>query len=331
VELRNRTDKESPPPPGLTWKNILIIALLGTMSIGIILSNIITFFITVVWLLWRIYKGNWRQGIINLAKIILTFGTLLTLLAWIQKYSFMHVPFFLEKIGNAFNGSEHFEDFKYLDLSFSWEKINETFVQMFAAPILAPDLLLIQGNSKIIPDFQINCGFSWKNIVVGVGLYLLPLVILFKNYKRTKNTDLLATIAFIILLNAVMLFIYGSKECFIYSQNYLYLIFIFAGIATNNSITNIFYRLFFQLGLIINLLILRNIDITIFNFTLVNNFRIRWVLQALVITAVITIIITCLKKLFKTPHKDKYFIWINFYTLFIILTAILSNISKIRG
>lgn len=307
----------------LEWKNILIVALLGVMSTGIILSNVITFLITVIWLLWSVYKKDWKRGLMNFAKITLTFCALLISLAWIQKYCFIHVPFFLEKLGKAFNGPEHFEDFKYLDLTFSWEKLNDTLVQMFAAPVLAPDLLLIPGQSETLPDFQINCGFSWKNLISGVSLYLLPLIMMF---RRTKHTSLLVTIAVILLLNFIMLFFYGSKECFIYSQNYLYLIFIFAGVLINNHL-NIFYRLFFQLAIILNLLTLRQIDITIFNFTLANNFHFKWILHALVVTAAVALVI----KLFKPKFKDKYFYWINFYIIFIMLTAILSNISKIRG
>ena len=344
----------------LSWKNILVISFLGILSTGIILSNAITFIITVIWLLWRIYAQNIQQGLINFAKIILTSCALLVFFAWLQKYCFIHTPFFLEKLGNAFSEPRNFEDFKYLDFNFSLEKINETFVQMFSAPILAPNLFLIPGDSETIPDFQINSGFSWKNLVVGISLYILPLVIFFKNFKSTKNIDLLATIAIIILINSILLFVYGSKECFIYSQNYLYLIFIFAGIVTNNHGTEIFYRLFFQLVLIFNILTLREIDITIFNFTLVNNFCPKWIFQSLVITTAIGISAIGLKKFFKnsspppacpahagqpvaalsnTPRKslasetfsDRYFYWVNFYFIFILLSAVLSNISKIRG
>lgn len=315
--------KKLPPPPGWVW----VIAILGTISVGIILSNAITFIITVIWLLLSIYKHDLRQGILTFLKIILTTCALLFFFAWLQKYCFIHTPFFLEKLGNAFVEPHSFEDFKYLDLNFSWAKVNETLVQMFTAPILAPDLFLIPGASETIPDFQISSGFSWKNPVVGISLYLLPLIILLKNVKNIKHLGLLATIALIILINTLLLFVYGSKECFIYSQNYLYLIFIFAGIVTNNRITEIFYRLFFQLVFIFNILALRKIDITIFNFTLLNNFCPKWILQSLVITVAIGIIVFGLKKFF----KNRYFYWLNCYFIFILLSVVLSNISKIRG
>lgn len=320
----------------LNYKNILTLAVLGMISTGIILANVISFLIIICWLLRGIYTNNPRYFIAGLVKIIFSFCALLLLFTFIQEAAFFHAPSLLDFLCNLIKNPATHSEIKYLDFGFNLAKVNTTFIQMFTAPILAPDFYLIPDEKiiKTMPNFYVNCEFSWQNILAGVSLYLAPLVILFK--KRPQNSGLLATIALIILINTVLLFFYGNQECFIYSQNYLYLIFIFAGIVVaqcRNS--ELFYKIFLQIELILNFIALRQIDITIYHFTLMNNFRTRWILQAFIIVCIIAVFISILKTvlsktLLKTATENKYACWLSLYFAFIFLSVVLTNLTKFR-
>lgn len=320
----------------LNYKNILTLAVLGMISTGIILANVISFLIIICWLLRGIYTNNPRYFIAGLVKIIFSFCALLLLFTFIQEAAFFHAPSLLDFLCNLIKNPATHSEIKYLDFGFNLAKVNTTFIQMFTAPILAPDFYLIPDEKiiKNMPNFHVNCEFGWQNILAGVSLYLAPLVILFK--KRPQNSGLLATIALIIIINTVLLFFYGNQECFIYSQNYLYLIFIFAGIVVaqcRNS--ELFYKIFLQIELILNFIALRQIDITIYHFTLMNNFRTRWILQAFVIVCIIAVFISILKTvlsktLLKTATENKYACWLSLYFAFIFLSVVLTNLTKFR-
>ena len=375
----------------LNYKNILTLAVLGMISTGIILANVISFLIIICWLLRSIYTNKPRLFIAGLnkavlrrllallpqvnprlrclirhskgsltfliaslsrtVKIIFSFCVLLLLFTFIQEAAFFHAlllftfiqeaaffhaPSLLDFLCNLIKNPATHSEIKYLDFGFNLAKVNTTFIQMFTAPILAPDFYLIPDEKiiKTMPNFYVNCEFSWQNILAGVSLYLAPLVILFK--KRPQNSGLLATIALIILINTVLLFFYGNQECFIYSQNYLCLIFIFAGIVVaqcRNS--ELFYKIFLQIELILNFIALRQIDITIYHFTLMNNFRTRWILQAFIIVCIIAVFINILKTvlsktLLKTAPENKYACWLSLYFAFIFLSVVLTNLSKFR-
>lgn len=320
----------------LNYKNILTLAVLGMISTGIILANVINFLIIICWLLRGIYTNKPRLFIAGLVKTIFSFCVLLLLFTFIQEAAFFHAPSLLDFLCNLIKNPATHSEIKYLDFGFNLAKVNTTFIQMFTAPILAPDFYLIPDEKiiKTMPNFYVNCEFSWQNILAGVSLYLAPLVILFK--KRPQNSGLLATIALIILINTVLLFFYGNQECFIYSQNYLCLIFIFAGIVVaqcRNS--ELFYKIFLQIELILNFIALRQIDITIYHFTLMNNFRTRWILQAFIIVCIIAVFISILKTvlsktLLKTAAENKYACWLSLYFAFIFLSVVLTNLSKFR-
>ena len=125
--------------------------------------------------------------------------------------------------------------------------------------------------------------------VMVVLTYFISLFLIIVNIK--KDTLYKVGLLLALLFNSIFHLIYGNNDSFLYSQHFIYLIFILLGISCNKKI-NIYLLLFMLYEFVINILSFSNIlSITndVFNKSSFGNFYLLIRLLIIIILFVILV------------------------------------------
>lgn len=180
-------------------------------------------------------------------------------------------------------------------------------------------------NGNLIPEKYYYLSFDKNNIfniIVMISFMLLILYFIIVNIK--KDTLYKVGLLLALLFNSIFHLIYGNNDSFLYSQHFIYLIFILLGISCNKKI-NIYLLLFMLYEFVINILSFSNIlSITndVFNKSSFGNV---YLLIRLLIIIILFIILVGSIILIIRFIKSKKYIYSIIMIIFIILVFIVFN------
>lgn len=239
---------------------------LSILSFAITITNFFIFALMLfVILLW---KKDYKI-IRNLFIILLFSGIVSLILFVIQHHIYPNTPGLIELLPGQSNAIMN-EEVRYMDFSFSLEKLYKTISNFFANTFLFGDV-----GMRISALYQIDMK---ENIIInlimivfwGYGIYRK--IISKKFYSFIKN-PIIITLFITLLSNVGLHFIYGSREQFLYSQHYSWIVFLLAfllyhDLKIDKKMIYIFASIFFINNItkyieIINLALLMNNGVVI--------------------------------------------------------------------
>lgn len=199
----------------LVFKDYLMIIVLGVLSIAFTITNIVLYFsgIMIVFL-FRKDKNTIMSWIFSVIIII----CISTFLFWIQSHIFPNAPGIMNFIQDNFSSGE---EMKYMNFSFSIDKIWKTFQNFFSYSLLL-------GSIGIKNDNLYSINYSSSIIVIALSL-IIWLYGIIKRIINKSFCDFIKKPTVIILMsmlfeNICLHFVYGYNEQFLYSQHYSWIV-----------------------------------------------------------------------------------------------------------
>ena len=229
---------------------------IGTISTGIILTNISVFIVGLIVLLISKKISFKKFIIINLCVVMSVIC-----LSLFQNKVWKNAPTIFE----SFSSESKSRETKYLDLKLNKKKVETEINDVYMNGLISKRLHVHSNTKKVKYDYRnfvlkFNDGYNYKDIVF-IVFYLIIIVSVLKNIK-TKNVNLLnlGLIVSLVGMSALHL-VYGNDCAFLYSQNFMYIIAILLGInyRKNNKFVNLFLCLFLVYETLKNMIVYRSI------------------------------------------------------------------------
>lgn len=330
-------------PEKLSVINILTLSLLGVISQEMIFSNFILFLIGIIYLLREIYQHNFKKCALNFFYVLAASLVIFQIIYAIQTLTWGHITNIFDVITN-YRTTGLCGDFRYMNLHFTLEKFANTLTQTLASPIALAQVYMWPNeneNTLSLPVFAVDDQFSIWNLITLFSFYLLPLVFFIKKFKNFPNKGLIVALISIVATSFIFHMFYGytigPSESILFSQNYLYAVFIALGLIiseVNSEKVLLIFRLLIQYVLILNIFQIFKIKQYLYYLTLLkNNDFAGYLIFALILTVIIVTAHLVSKK-FVHPEvinkplckKFEFFLW--GYCIFVVLYAFLSHIDK---
>jgi len=281
---------------------------------------------------------NKKQFLINLFKIVGLSTVLLFVLSYIQSECWQHATFFISSYHEAVTTSfETFDEVKYFDLGCDAEKLQTLFTQMFVTPISGMTYFLIPNNDAgNLPMFRFTDFISHRTLIPEICFYLLPLIFLFKNFKKSAHKQLITTFLIAMLLNCCFYFFYGFDECFLYSQNYLFIPFILLGITiaeSKNKFLETTSKFFFLYELFINFILINSIMTFFWQITLHAIYPERILEKLIIYVSLVVLIYFATRKFIstKSPLYPKLRNLSNYFVVYLFYIIIFAQCLRIAN
>ncbi len=333
----------------LSIANIFILTFFGVSVTGISTSNLIGFIVGIVFLINKIYPKQIKIQLNTFLKFTAIFIILSIIISSFEQLAYPKSTALLGSIGTVFSG--HCGQTKYLSFGFDIKNIFNTIAQTYIYPIIALPYHLSKYN-VVFYNYQIlnsskllQFKFAPENNLFTIALtsifYLIPIGLYIKNFKKQKeNATYISFLAVYILINFFMSAVYDSKECFMYSLNSLFAVFMLLGcIIPNNNKVCKFLHLFYSGVLTYQICVNCHYFHKFSNYLAIHSHNnchrgTLWV-YAVIIATVFTFIILALKKLIskdllKYSEKNLAF-WITVYITYIILFSIMLSLKNLGG
>lgn len=181
--------------------------LLGVISLGITITNIVVFLIIILTLLIN-KKIKFKKAFLIVILVFL----LSIFLSLIQNFVWHNTPTLLQYKEN------YQEEEKYTNYDISIPKIKNVIINGFVNSIIASDVRLSDTDNIYFLNNN-----SWTVVPV-IIFYLLIIYFLIKNGSKNKilNIGVLLTVLF----NCCLHTFYGNGEVFLYSCHFIYLVFL---------------------------------------------------------------------------------------------------------
>lgn len=333
----------------LSSANIFILTFLGVSVAGISTSNFVGFIFGILFLINKIYPKQFKTQLKTFLKFTAIFIILSVIISSFERVAYPKSTALLGSIGTVFSG--HAGQTKYLNFDFGIKNIFNTIAQTYIYPIIALPYHLTKYkvvfyNYEILKSSKLlQFHFAPENniftIVLSSIFYLIPIGLYIKNFKKQKeNIVYIKFLAIYILINFFMSAVYDSKECFMYSLNSLFSVFMLLGciIPNSNKISKFLYLfysgfLIYQACINCHYLFKFAKYLGIHSHNLCNR-GILWI-YSIIAAAIIVFIIFILKKLIskdllKYSEKNLVF-WITVYLTYIILFSIMLSLKNLGG
>ncbi len=330
----------------LSLANIFILAFLGVAVSGISTSNFIGFTFGILFLINKIHPKQFKAKLKSFCKIAIIFILLAIIISYFERFAYPKSTALLGSIGTVFSG--HCGQTKYLHFDFGLKNIFSVIAQTYIYPIIALPYHLYKYpvvfyNYQILRSSDLfHLGFAPKNniftIVLSSLFYLIPIGLYIKNFKKQKeNITYISFLSIYILINFIMSMFYDSKECFMYSLNSLFAVFMWIGciIPDNNKICRflyVFYSGFLLYQISVNYHYFHKFAkyLALHSLSFFNRGTL-WI-YAIIVSVIFVFITFILKKiiskdLLKISEKNLVF-WIGIYISYIILFAILLSMNQ---
>ena len=226
--------EESNNKKNLEPADYIILFFFGIFNFGITITNYISYFIGLVYLLYKRYSFN-RQFLFETIGINISNLNLIVILATLQQKIWVNSPTFIEGICDAVFVKTQFEEYHYMDFHIGIEKLGEYLVQFFCLPILSADVAQVQVNEVYTPIlFQQYSSFQKIALCLLYVSLFVSILMFLKQKKKRKNSDLWCVLA-VWLFNFVLHYFYGYNEAFMYSPHFLFFLFVFWGMLLHDN------------------------------------------------------------------------------------------------
>lgn len=331
----------------LSIANIFILTFFGISVAGISTSNLIGFTFGIIFLINKIYPKQIKTKIKTFLKFTAIFIILSMIISSFEQLAYPKSTALLNSISTVFSGQA--AQNKYLNFNFDIKNIFNTIAQTYIYPIIALPYHLskynvVSYNYQILNSSKLlQFKFAPENNLFTMALtsifYLIPIGLYIKNFKKQKeNTTYISFLTVYILINFFMSAVYDSKECFMYSLNSLFAVFMLLGcIIPNNNKVCKFLHLFYSGVLTYQICVNCHYFHKFSNYLAIHSHNvchreILWI-YAIIVATVITFIIFALKKiiskdLLKYSEKNLVF-WITVYLTYIILFSIMLSLKNL--
>lgn len=223
---------------GLKLHDYIVLIMLAAGAFGTVITNYVFFLVPVVYILY-IKRESIKKFILNTFAMVIVNVSSFVFLALVQRKIFgFGVPLFWTQFTDKLLGktSEEFWEKNYMDLSFSVDKFMIWIKQVLAFPLLAGNL-----GTRDSDIYFTGLGALDGSILI---VFLIFFVIWSIRYVRIQSKEhkwnlFWLSMGLAIVGNMCFHFIYGYEEAFIYSQNFLFLMFMFVMIPLNEYIGGI--------------------------------------------------------------------------------------------
>ncbi len=224
----------------MAWNDICMLVIFGILNFGVTITNYVYYLIGLIYLLWIKLSGmkNRLKWFININLINLLCIELLT---FIQRITWPGSPSWLiENVKGFFHLTNfEYEEFSFIDTSFSVEKITDLFKNLIFTPFLSPS---IKNNG-----YGVGYGdYNVLTLTVVCLITMLSLIVIIYAIYRTKSRRLV-TMSVAILYTLCFHFIYCYMQSYLYSLFWFYLLLICVGLSVsslNKKIQNIFIYIY---------------------------------------------------------------------------------------
>ena len=209
----------------------LILAFIGVGCFGTTITNVVMFVILVFFLVFSKIK---TKKLMNLIEIFLYFSFMAGFLLVVQKIAWRHSPVFFITLLDAFFDKTSFEEYNYLNTTFSIEKACEWYRQMFCYPVISSDvdIFYVESLDFFYVDFEKTSIFNY--IICGT-FYLMFIFSGIRYYvKKGKHRFITSVLLCLLAFNYCFHFFYGYTGAFMYSPFYLSMLIILFAIFTND-------------------------------------------------------------------------------------------------
>lgn len=231
----------------LSMGNIIILCFLGMTIVGMSLGNYIPYLMGIIYILFNVYGKKPLKIFAGLITIIIGSLGLLYVILILQHLAYNNAPLFYTSLHDAIYNKANFEEYNYVDFSFSLQKLAFCIKQLLLLPILASSVHLDGGKFSVVsPAIPPLTPPTYPPPIIHFGSYLLITKIVFSviflsiiapfvNFIRKKSHNLNIFIMGLSILSfyLISLFFYSQKEGFIFSSNFLYLIILIIAIVIN--------------------------------------------------------------------------------------------------
>lgn len=214
-------------------KNIdLLFILFGIICFGITLTNYISYMIGLIYILMMNNK-NIKIFLKKFIKINIINAASIIVLCIIQKLIWAQCPIFLESILAGLLGFGY-EETRYMTWNINLDKTIIWFKGIFAHSIISSNVC-IENNTWVIFD---EYGILAKYILIiflillaiACVLYIKDTFIQVDNRKKGYKLAIIITLS----ANLFLHYIYGAGATFLYTQHFIYLIFIILAVGVNS-------------------------------------------------------------------------------------------------
>ena len=238
----------------------------GICMTGILLTNYSVFFVAVLILLLLKKINITKFILINIITIIS-----IVLLSVVQEFIWVSAP----NIIKSFTTSVEKETENYTSFDISFEKIQNITNDVYMNGLVAKNVNTkqISGVKKFDNEHTViafNDGYNYKDIFI-VVFYIVLIILIIINFKYNKalNIGLLLSLGGMTMLHLF----YGNEDTFLYSQNFMYLIFLLFGLnyRKKNKCINAFLGFFIIYEIITNMIIFKNVLKIISRYVKANN------------------------------------------------------------
>lgn len=234
----------------LEIKNIIILSFLSVLSYGINLINIVSCAILILFLVFKIYKKDWKKILANIAKITIIIGMIIAIFIQLQSYSLDYQKRRM--------GAKH--------LRFGYK--NEKIVNTISGSLIEPFYALKSGKSNELYSqknqdgtiVQIHRYISLKKqspvrYLPAVCILLFPLIFYFRNSKKYKDRAIINLFLSVVGLYTLFNYPFYSYECALFALNYFPILIVTLGMLYKNVrpiLRNLIIGLFIIYEMIIN-------------------------------------------------------------------------------
>lgn len=205
-------------------KEISILIFFALLCFGMTITNYVFYMVGLFYICLKRKKEFSKSlklfFLVNIINLLL-----IVVFAFVQKLIWKNAPLFFTSLYDAFFSKGNYEEYRYMNWSFSISKLYSFLKQFLVYPLLSADMV-----QKTVADYYHPILFTGLPSFVRIFVFLFLIFAMFTIAKKlvkniiSKNwTDIYNFLLIAYCGNFALHFIYGSSEAFMYSPHYLFL------------------------------------------------------------------------------------------------------------
>lgn len=212
----------------------ILLVFFGIVSFGMTLTNYVAFVLGYALLLLICFEKLGDQ-IKEFFRLNIIIGILVLILCFLQKFIWGHCPIFVKSIIKGLLG-QGYEETMYMNFSVSLEKTAVWFKEIFTNSFISQNVSWKGTGVDAYIGFESYGILQILVVTVLVGILFLSVASFVKTLLK-KGWDDIKKYEFVLMLafveNCLLHYIYGSREAFMYTPHFLYLLLILGAVGLN--------------------------------------------------------------------------------------------------